>query len=148
MKPPLRSQDDVDALVKGIVSGDIDAIATDHAPHNINDKMLEFDRAPFGIVGLETAVGLIYDRFVRTEILTLERMAQLFSTNPARILRLDRGTLAKGAWADITVLDPELSWEVRSENFQSRSRNTPYEGWKLRGGPAMTIVKGKIVWSL
>ncbi len=148
MNPPLRCQDDVDALVKGIVSGDVDAIATDHAPHNINDKMLEFDRAPFGVVGLETAVGLIYDRFVRTGILTLERMAQLFSSNPARILRLDRGTLAKGAWADITVLDPELSCEVRSENFESRSRNTPFEGWKLRGGPAMTIVKGKVVWSL
>jgi dihydroorotase len=148
MSPPLRSQDDVDALVKGIVSGDVDVIATDHAPHNINDKMLEFDRAPFGVVGLETAVGLIYGRFVRTEILTLERMAQLFSANPAQILRLDRGTLAKGAWADITVLDPELSYEVRSENFESRSRNTPFEGWKIRGGPAMTIVKGKVVWSL
>jgi len=148
MNPPLRSQDDVDALVQGIVSGDVDAIATDHAPHNINDKMLEFDRAPFGIVGLETAVGLIYDRFVRTEILSLERMAQLFSANPARILRLDRGTLAKGAWADITVVDPDLRHEVRSENFVSRSRNTPFEGWKLRGGPAMTIVKGKVVWSL
>jgi dihydroorotase len=148
MSPPLRSQDDVDALVKGIVSGDVDVIATDHAPHNINDKMLEFDRAPFGVVGLETAVGLIYGRFVRTEILTLERMAQLFSANPAQILRLDRGTLAKGAWADVTVLDPELSYEVRSENFESRSRNTPFEGWKIRGGPAMTIVKGKVVWSL
>lgn len=148
MKPPLRSQDDVDAMVQGIAGGDIDAIATDHAPHNINDKMLEFDSAPFGIVGLETAVGLVYDRFVRTKIITLERMAQLFSANPARILRLDRGTLARGAWADITVLDPELSYEVRTEDFLSRSRNTPFEGWKLQGGPAMTIVKGKVVWTL
>ncbi len=148
INPPLRSQDDVDALVKGIISGDIDAIATDHAPHNINDKMLEFDRAPFGIVGLETAVGLIYDRFVRPGILALDRFVQLFSTNPARILRLQRGTLAKGAWADITVLDPELSWEVHAGEFLSRSRNTPFEGWKLQGGPAMTVVKGKVVWSL
>jgi dihydroorotase len=148
MNPPLRSQDDVDALVQGIADGSVDVIATDHAPHNINDKRLEFDRAAFGIVGLETAVGLIYDRFVRTGIVTLERMAQLFSANPARILRLDRGTLAKGAWADITVIDPELSIEVRSEDFRSRSRNTPFEGWKLRGGPVMTIVKGKVVWSL
>jgi dihydroorotase len=148
MNPPLRSQEDVDALVKGIASGDIDAIATDHAPHNINDKMLEFDRAPFGIVGLETAVSLIYDRFVRTEILTLERFAQLFSTNPARILKLERGTLAKEAFADITVIDPELNHQVDSTQFLSRSRNTPFNGWKLRGGPAMTIVKGKIVWSL
>ena len=148
INPPLRSRDDVDALVKGIASGDIDVIATDHAPHNINDKMLEYDRAPFGIVGLETAVGLIYDRFVRPGTLTLERFVQLFSTNPARILKLQRGTLAKGSWADITVLDPELSWEVHAGEFCSRSRNTPFEGWKLVGGPAITVVKGKVVWSL
>jgi dihydroorotase len=148
MNPPLRTRDDVEALVRGIASGDVDVIATDHAPHNINDKMLEFDRAPFGITGLETAVSLICDRFVRTDIISLERMVQLFSTNPARILNLDRGTLAIGAWADITVLDMELKQEVRSEQFLSRSRNTPFEGWKLQGGPVMTIVKGKTVWSL
>jgi dihydroorotase len=148
MNPPLRSQDDVDALVQGIASGDIDVIATDHAPHNINDKMLEFDRAPFGIVGVETAIGVICDRFVRTGILSLDRLAQLFSANPARILNLERGTLNKGSWADITVIDTELNWEVRSEEFCSRSRNTPFEGWKLHGGPVMTIVKGKVVWSL
>jgi dihydroorotase len=148
MNPPLRSQDDVDALVEGIISGDVDAIATDHAPHNINDKRLEFDRAAFGIVGLETAVSLIYDRFVRAETLSLDRFVQLFSVNPARILKLQRGTLAKGSWADITVLDPELSIEVRSAEFQSRSRNTPFGGWKLRGGPIMTIVKGRVIWSV
>jgi dihydroorotase len=148
MNPPLRSQDDVDALVRGIASGDIDAIATDHAPHNINDKRLECDRAAFGVVGLETAVGLICDRFVRTGIITIERLVQLFSAGPARILGLDRGTLVKGSWADITVLDMELSHEVHSSEFLSRSRNTPYDGWKLRGGPAMTIVKGKVVWSV
>jgi len=148
MNPPLRTQDDVDALVSGMASGDVDVIATDHAPHNINDKMLEFDRAPFGVAGLETAVSLICDRFVRTGILSLERMVQLFSANPARILNLDHGTLAKGSWADITVLDMEINHEVRSEQFSSRSRNTPFEGWKLQGGPVMTIVKGKIVWSV
>jgi dihydroorotase len=148
VNPPLRSQDDVDALSQGLVDGVIDAIATDHAPHNINDKMLEFDRAPFGIAGLETAVSLIYDRFIHTGIIPLKRMVQLFSTNPARILRLDRGTLAKGSWADITVIDPELNHKVRSEDFRSRSRNTPFEGWKLKGGPVMTIVKGRVVWSL
>jgi dihydroorotase len=148
MNPPLRTQDDVDALVQGIASGDIDAIATDHAPHNINDKMLEFDRAAFGIVGLETAVSLLCDRFVRTGIITFERLVQLFSANPARILKLDRGTLAKGSWADITVLDMDLNHEVHSSEFLSRSRNTPFEGWKLRGGPVMTIVKGKVAWSL
>ena len=148
MNPPLRPQDDVDALVEGLADGTVDAIATDHAPHNINDKMLEFPRAPFGVVGLETAVSLIYDRFVRGGIITLDRMAQLFSTNPARILRLDRGTLAEGSFADITVLDPERKLKVHSENFRSRSRNTPFEGWELTGGPVMTIVKGKVVWSL
>jgi dihydroorotase len=148
MNPPLRTQEDVNALVKGLASGSIDAIATDHAPHNANDKMLEFDRAPFGVVGLETAVSLILDRFVRTGIIGMDRLVQLFSVNPARILKLERGTLAKGAWADVTLLDPELHFEVRGEDFLSRSRNTPFEGWQLRGGPAGTIVRGKVVWSL
>jgi dihydroorotase len=148
MNPPLRSQEDVDALVDGIVSGSIDVIATDHAPHNINDKMLEFDRAPFGVVGLETAVGLILDRFVRTGVLGIERMVEMFSTNPARILGLERGTLARGAVADITVLDPNRQWVVSSADFASRSRNTPFEGYRLRGAPAMTIVKGRVVWSV
>jgi dihydroorotase len=147
MNPPLRSQEDVDALVQGLSSGAIDVLATDHAPHNINDKMLEFDRAPFGVVGLETAVGLILDRFVRTGLIGLERLVELFSTNPARILRLERGTLSPGSWADLTVLDCERQWEVRSSEFLSRSRNTPFEGWKLRGSPAMTIVKGRVAWS-
>jgi dihydroorotase len=147
MNPPLRTQADVDALVDGIVSGVIDVIATDHAPHNANDKMLEFDRAPFGVVGLETAVSLIMDRFVRTGILTWERLVQLFSSAPARILTLDRGTLAQGTWADITILDPERQVEVRSTEFASRSRNTPFEGWNLMGGPAYTLVRGKLVWS-
>ena len=148
MNPPLRSQEDVDALVAGLASGAIDALVTDHAPHNANDKMLEFDRAPFGVIGLETAVGLILDRFVRTGILTLDRMVQLFSTNPARILKLDRGTLARGAWGDVTVMDPEQKWEVRNERFESRSRNTPFEGWRLTGAPSMTIVRGKVVWTV
>ncbi len=148
MNPPLRSQEDIDALVKGIVSGVVDVIASDHAPHNINDKMLEFDRAPFGVVGLETTVSLVLDRFVQTGKISLERFVQLLSSNPARILKLERGTLVKGSWADITVIDTELSHEVRSTEFLSRSRNTPFEGWKLRGGPVMTIVKGRVVWSL
>ncbi|PYV11874.1 MAG: hypothetical protein DMG07_18225 [Acidobacteria bacterium] len=147
MNPPLRSAEDVEALVAGLGSGAIDAIATDHAPHNFNDKMLEFDRAPFGVVGLETAVSLILDRFVRTGTISIDRMVELFSTNPARILKLERGTLAPGAWADVTVLDPEQPVEVRAAEFLSRSRNTPFEGWKLVGAPALTIVKGRIVWS-
>jgi len=147
MNPPLRSQEDVDELVKGLASGNIDAVASDHAPHNANDKMLEFDRAPFGIVGLETSVSLMLDRFVRTGIISISRLVQLCSVNPARILKLERGTLAKAAWADVTLLDPELDFQVSSEDFLSRSRNTPYEGWRLRGGPAGTIVKGKVAWS-
>jgi len=147
MNPPLRTKQDADALVEGLASGTIDVIATDHAPHSLNDKMLEFDRAPFGIIGLETAVSLILDRLVHRGLLSPARMVEAFSLNPARILKLNGGTLAKGAAADITVIDPELRREVRSEDFASRSRNTPFEGWKLRGGPAVTIVKGKIVWT-
>lgn len=147
MNPPLRSQDDVDALIAALASGEIDAIATDHAPHSINDKMLEFDRAPFGIVGLETAVALVYDRFVRSEIITLDRFVQLFSCNPAAILKLERGSLAKGAWGDLTVIDPEMRHEVNAAEFSSRSHNSPFNGWKLCGAPVMTIVKGKVVWS-
>src|SRR6266571_1188444 len=147
MNPPLRAQEDVDALVQGLASGAIDAIATDHAPHNINDKMLEFDRAPFGIVGLETAASLVLDRLVRTGKLSLERMIEAFSSRPARILKLDRGSLAPGCWADITLMDPELDVEVRGSEFFSRSRNTPFAAWKLKGGPVMTVVKGRIVWS-
>jgi dihydroorotase len=147
MNPPLRTQEDVEAMAKGLADGSIDAIASDHAPHNANDKMLEFDRAPFGVVGSETAVSLVLDRFVRTAIIDLERLVQLMSVNPARILKLDRGTLVRTAWADVTVLDLESPVEIRSEEFLSRSRNTPFEGLKLRGAPAMTIVKGRVVWS-
>jgi dihydroorotase len=148
MNPPLRTKADVDALVAGLVSGDIDVIATDHAPHPARDKGLDFERAPFGVVGLETAVSLILDRLVHPGVLSLERMIQAFAINPARILKLKRGILVKDALADITVLDPELRTEVRSADFLSRSRNTPFEGWKLRGGPVMTIVSGKVVWAL
>jgi dihydroorotase len=147
MNPPLRTRQDADALVEGIASGTVDVIATDHAPHNANDKMLEYDRAPFGIIGLETAVSLIMDRFVRTGILPLERFVELLSAAPARILKLDKGTLAPESWADVTVIDPDLDVEVRSAEFASRSRNTPFEGWKLKGGPVYTLVKGRVVWS-
>ena len=147
MNPPLRTAEDVEALGEALASGVVDCIATDHAPHNINDKMLEFDRAPFGVVGLETAVSLILDRFVQPGKITLTRMVELFSVNPARILKLDRGTLAPGAWGDVTVLDPDAETEVRSSEFASRSRNTPFDGWKLRGAPAATVVKGRVVWS-
>jgi dihydroorotase len=147
MNPPLRTHADTSALVAGLAAGDIDVIATDHAPHTAKDKALAFDRAPFGVVGLETAVGLIMDRLVRPGTLSLEQMARSFALHPARILGLERGTLAEGATADITVVDPEQEWEIKSAEFLSRSRNTPFEGWRLRGGPAMTLVTGEIVWS-
>ena len=146
MNPPLRTRQDVDALAEALVSGDIDVIATDHAPHTEGDKKLEFDRAPFGIVGLETAVSLIWDRFVRPGTLSVARLVEVFSVNPARILKLKHGTLARGAPAHITILDPELHWEVRSSEFLSRSRNTPFEGWKLRGGPVATLAGGELIW--
>ena len=145
MNPPLRTAEDVKALVDGLASGAIDVIATDHAPHNVNDKMLEFDRAPFGVVGFETAISLMMDRFVRAGKLSLRRLVLAFSTNPARILRLERGTLAPGSCADVTVIDPEFHYQVKGADFASRSRNTPFEGWTLTGGPVMTIVKGRIV---
>lgn len=149
VNPPLRSQEDVQALLKGLATGKIDVLATDHAPHTLEDKMQEFDRAPFGIAGLETAVSLVMDRLVGKGIISLERMVQLFSVNPCRILRLaDKGTLKPGSWGDVTLIDPELKVEVRSAEFLSRSRNTPFEGWRLQGGPVRTVVRGKTVWSL
>jgi dihydroorotase len=146
MNPPLRTQSDVDALVKGLAGGIIDVIATDHAPHAPQTKRLEFALAPFGVVGLETAVSLIMDRLVRPGMLSLEQMVRAFSLNPARILKLGRG-LHKGMPAELTVLDPDREVEVRGEEFLSLSRNTPFEGWKLRGAPVLTIVRGKIAWS-
>jgi dihydroorotase len=146
VNPPLRSQSDVDALVAALASGDIDAIATDHSPHNANDKMLEYDRAPFGIIGLETAVSLVMDRFVRTGILTLEQLVQAFSVNPARILGVEGGSLAAGAPANLTVIDPDGRVTVRASDFVSRSRNTPFDGYQLHGAPAMAIVKGKVMY--
>jgi dihydroorotase len=147
MNPPLRTREDVDALVEGLASGAIDVIASDHAPHSAEDKMRDFTGAPFGVVGLETAVSLVMDRLVRPGVVSMARMVAAFSTHPARILRLPGGGLAKGAAADITVIDPELKREIRSAEFSSRSRNTPFEGWKLCGGPVMTIVQGIVVWS-
>jgi len=148
MNPPLRTGLDTEALVMGLASGAIDVIATDHAPHSSGDKMKEFAQAPFGVVGLETAVSLILDRLVRPGILSLRRMVETLSLHPARILKLRGGTLAIGASADLTVIDPDLEREVRSAEFLSRSRNTPFEGWKLRGAAVLTMVKGREVFRL
>jgi dihydroorotase len=147
MNPPLREAADRDAMVAGIADGTVDVIATDHAPHHYDEKNVEFDRAPFGIVGLETAVPLSLDRLVHTGIISLPRMIELLSVNPARILRVPGGSLAVGARADITVLAPDLEVRVDARQLRSRSKNTPFDGWQLRGGVAATIVGGRIVFS-
>ncbi len=146
MSPPLRSQDHVDALLEGLRDGTIDAIATDHAPHHQDEKTLEFDRAPFGIIGLETAVGLAFD-LVHRGVIDLQRLVALCSTNPARIFGLkDRGTLAENAHADITILDPTCEWVFDVAASKSKSRNTPFHGRSMTGAAVATIVGGRVVY--
>jgi dihydroorotase len=146
MNPPLRATADRDALIAAIADGTVDAIATDHAPHHQDEKHVEFDRAPFGIVGLETAVSLALDRLVHAGVIGLSRLVELFATNPARILGVTGGTLLPGSPADITVLAPDLAVTVNAAGFRSKSRNTPFDGWSLRGGVAATIVGGRTVY--
>jgi dihydroorotase len=146
MKPPLRCQRDVDAVIDGIVSGVVDAIATDHAPHAGSDKMQEFERCPFGITGLETALGLSLAVLVHKKHITLARMVELFTTGPANILKLDRGTLAPGAPADVTIFDLDTEWTYDVQQSFSKSRNSPFSGRRFRGGPLATIVGGEVVW--
>jgi dihydroorotase len=145
MNPPLRTDEDLEALWQGLSDGTIDAIATDHAPHHVDDKWVEYDYAANGITGLETAVGLIVDKLVRSGLISWTRMAEAMSLNPARILGVPGGTLAEGAVADITVIDPELEWSVNPREFRSKGKNTPFEGWRLDGAPYATILGGKIV---
>jgi dihydroorotase len=146
MAPPLRSQSDLEAIIEGLRDETIDAIATDHAPHHANEKMLEFDRAPNGIIGLETALSLTLDRLTSRGVISLSRMVELLSTNPARIFNLHRGTLKIGAVADVTIFDPNREIKVDASKFQSKSRNTPFDGWELKGAPVATIVGGRLVW--
>ncbi|MEK7386145.1 MAG: dihydroorotase, partial [candidate division NC10 bacterium] len=145
MAPPLRSKRDVEALIEGLADGTIDCIATDHAPHALSEKEGEFDLAAFGIVGLETAVALLLDRLVRPGLLPLPTLVSRLSRDPARLLNLPGGSLAPGAPADVTILDPERELTVDAARFRSKSRNTPFGGWTLTGGPWMTIVGGKVV---
>jgi dihydroorotase len=147
MKPPLRCRHDADAVIEGIVSGVVDAIATDHAPHAGSDKMQEFERCPFGITGLETALGLSLAELVHTGRITLMRLVELFTTGPADILRLNRGTLAPGAPADVTIFDLDTQWTYDVQQSFSKSRNSPFHGRTFRGGPLATIVEGEIVWN-
>jgi dihydroorotase len=146
MNPPLRSEDDRRAVLEGLRDGTIDCIATDHAPHTVDDKKVEFDQAAFGIVGLETAVSLCLDRLVRPGILTLPRLVALLSAGPARVLSLPGGSLAPGAPADLTLLDLDRRVKVDPARFESKGRHTPFAGWTLRGAPALTVVGGRVVW--
>jgi dihydroorotase len=149
MNPPLRTQADIDALIEGIADGTVDILASDHAPHCPYEKEVEFDQAPFGILGLETELGLFIDLLVhRHRAIDLPRLIALLTINPARLLKLDRGTLAEGAVADITLINPGLEWTVDREQSFSRSRNTPFHGRPIKGRAVQTIVAGKTVWSL
>jgi dihydroorotase len=146
MNPPLREDADRKAMIEGLRDGSVDVIATDHAPHHADEKALEFDRAPFGIVGLETAVSLCFDRLVHPGIIGLPRLIELLSANPARILNVPGGTLTEGGPADVTILAPEHQVTVHAAAFRSRSRNSPFDGWTLRGAVAGTIVGGRVVY--
>jgi len=145
MAPPLRTKRDVEALLEALADGTIDCIATDHAPHALSEKEGEFDRAAFGIVGLETAVAVLLDRLVRPGLLPLSTLIARLSRDPARLLNLPGGNLAPGAPADVTILDLDAETVVEPLRFRSRSRNTPFGGWTLRGAPWMTLVGGHIV---
>jgi dihydroorotase len=146
MNPPLRDAADRDAMLAGIADGSVDAIATDHAPHHYDEKRVEFDHAPFGITGLETAVSLCFDRLVHAGVISVSRLVELLSVNPARILQVTGGSLAEGAPADISILAPDLAVTVSAATMRSKSRNTPFDGWTLRGGVAATIVGGRAVY--
>jgi dihydroorotase len=146
MNPPLRETADRDAMLQGLADGSIDAIATDHAPHHRDEKHVEFDHAPFGITGLETAVSLCFDRLVHRGVIGLPRLIELLSVNPARILGVSGGALTEGSPADVTILAPDLPVTVSAATMRSKSKNTPFNGWKLRGGVAATLIGGRTAY--
>ena len=146
MKPPLRSRQDTSAVIEGIADGTVDAIATDHAPHTGYQKMQEFELCPFGVIGLETAIGVAMEYLVHPGRISMMRMVELFTSGPARVFGLDAGVLAPGAAADVTLIDPALAWTYDVNKSQSKSKNSPFDGMKFRGGPVAAIVDGKLVW--
>jgi dihydroorotase len=149
MNPPLRAQTDVDALLEGIADGTLSILCSDHAPHAEFEKEVEFDVAPFGIIGLETELGVFIDRLVHKHAkIDIVRLIEMYTVEPARLLKLDAGTLSAGARADVTLINPDLKWTVSVDQFQSASRNSPFDGWKLRGRAVRTIVDGETVWKL
>ncbi len=148
MNPPLREKSDQEALLAGLADGTIEILASDHAPHATYEKEVEFADAPFGIIGLETELGLFIKLLIEPGILTWPQMLAKLTLNPARLLKLDRGTLAPGAIADITLIDPKSPWKVDAEKSHSRSRNTPFHGWDLPARATHTILAGRPVWTL
>jgi dihydroorotase len=149
VNPPLRSQTDVDALLEGIADGTLSILCSDHAPHADFEKEVEFDAAPFGIIGLETELALFLDLLVhKHRKIDIVRLIEMYTVEPARLLRINAGTLSIGAPADVTLIDPDLEWTVRLDKFESASRNSPFDGWKLKGRAMRTIVEGKTVWKL
>jgi dihydroorotase len=147
MNPPLRTQGDIDAIIEGIRDGTLSILCSDHAPHAAFEKEVEFDQAPFGIVGLETELGLFIDILVhKRKAISINRLIEMFTLEPAKLLKLDAGTLSFGARADVTLIDPDLEWEVDASKFESLSRNTPFDGWKLKGRAVRTIVGGSTVF--
>ncbi len=146
MKPPIRCLHDVDAMIEGIKSGIVDAIATDHAPHSVTDKMQEFERCPFGILGLETAIGISLERLVHPGHISIQRLIELFTTGPAGILKLNRGTLTPGLPGDVTILDPNSEWAYDVNRSPSKSRNSPFDGHRFKGRAVATVVAGELIW--
>jgi dihydroorotase len=149
MNPPLRSKTDVEALLEGIADGTLSILCSDHAPHAGFEKEVEFDQAPFGIVGLETELGLFIDLLVhKYHKIEIARLIEMYTVEPAKLLKLEAGTLSVGAPADVTLIDPVLEWTVKLDQFQSLSRNSPFDGWNLKGRAVQTIVGGETVWKL
>jgi dihydroorotase len=149
MNPPLRTQRDIDAIIEGIADGTLTILCSDHAPHAAFEKEVEFDQAPFGIVGLETELGLFIDILMhKRKAISFNRLIEMFTIEPARLLKIEAGTLSIGAKADITLIDPDLEWTVDAFSFESLSRNTPFGGWKLKGRAVRTIAGGETIWSL
>ena len=147
MNPPLRSAADREALLAGLADGSVDAIASDHAPHAAHEKNVEFEQAAFGIIGLETALGLAITKLHREKHVAMSRVIELLSTNPARILGfINRGTLAKGSIADLTIFDPARRWTFHAADSRSKARNTPFDGWQLYGKCLVTIVAGRVIF--
>jgi dihydroorotase len=146
MNPPLRTAEDRKAIIAGLADGTLEILASDHAPHCAHEKEVEFDYAPFGITGLETELALSLMQLFHGGHLDLPALISKYTVNPATLLKLEKGTLSEGADADVTVFDPNAEWVYDAAASPSKSANTPFNGWTLKGRPTMTIVAGKIVW--